>query len=300
MEHKFQNPIYSPGQECHHSMSICLTEEVVTNVYLEGGETGSGSSVEHEFQNPIYGPGEELDSKPGTEIAKEYLPSVSEKTRHPSKSPASYEEIDKELNLSGWAAPPGVYDKAYPTPSGDDPSANASSELEEPYSTIDGPTNTYPAPEGPTEDYSELSHPVKAITKPSNNSKFNRDYSKLNEHTAEELPTYDVSIHGHPQTQPQTPPPHVAALYDTANYPNEPTRQHDYAETGDFIGRPSGSPHSSSVKPHPYGYVDTPLNSEVTTSSVPPAVDPRVRAVYTNTMPGKITPEAESHYDPGQ
>ena len=57
MEHKFQNPIYSPGQECHHSMSICLTEEAVTNVYLEGGETGSGSSVEHKFQNPIYGPG---------------------------------------------------------------------------------------------------------------------------------------------------------------------------------------------------------------------------------------------------
>ena len=137
---------------------------------------------------------------------------VSEKTRHPSKSPAPYEEIDKDLNLSGGSAPPGVYDKAYPTPSGDDPSANA-------YSTIDGPANTYTAPKGPTEDYSELSHPAKAITKP----KFDSNYSKLNEHTAEELPTYDVSIHGHPQTQPQTLPPHVAALYDTANYPNEPT-----------------------------------------------------------------------------
>ena len=241
VEHKFQNPIYGPGQECHHSMSICLTEEAVTNVYLGGGETGTGSSVEHKFQNPIYGPGEELDSKPGTEIAKEYLPPVSEKTRHPSKSPAS-RELNKELNLSGGAAPPGVYDKAYPTPSGDDPSANAYSEQEEPanvYSTIDGPTNTYSAPEGPTEDYSELSHPAKVITKPSNNSKFNSDYSKLNEHTAEELPTYDVSIHGHPQTQPQTLPPHAAALYDTANYPNEPTRQHDYAETADFIGCPS-------------------------------------------------------------
>ena len=76
------------------------------------------------------------------------------------------------MNLPGGAAPPDVYDKAYPTPSGDDPSANAYSELEEPtnvYSTIDGPTNTYSAPEGPTEDYSELSHPAKAITKPSNN-----------------------------------------------------------------------------------------------------------------------------------
>ena len=279
-------------------MSICLTDRAVTNAYLGGGGTGTGSSVELKFQNPIYGPGQELDSKPGTEKANENLPPVSEKTRHPSKSPASYEEIDKELNLSGGSAPPGVYDKAYPTPSGDDPSANAYSELEGPasvYSTIDGPANTYSAPEGPTEDYSELSHPAMVITKP----KFDSNYSKINRHTAdEELPTYDVSIHGHPQTQPQTLPPHAAALYDTANYPNEPTRQHDYAETADFIGRPLGSPPSSSVKSHPY--VDTPLDSEGVTSSVPPVVDPWVRAVYTNTMPGKITPEAESHYDLGQ
>ena len=412
-------------------MSICLTDGAVTNVYLGGGGTGTGSSVEHKFQNPIYGPGQELDSKPGagtgdnmvtdsmyesskvqrddeysqlhcpsaspqthqvktgtSELTGVYdsanyqdesqpkegtpvydtadhrdssqppiskgsipqesysrlrqptetsitlqpvpptpleaydtptftdkmeqpvyedLPPVSEKTRHPSKSPASYEEIDKDLNLSGGSAPPGVYDKAYPTPSGDDPSANAYSELEElinVYSTIDGPTNTYSAPEGPTEDYSELSHPAKAITKPSNNSKFNRsgsNYSKLNGHTTdEELPTYDVSIHGHPQTQPQTLPPHAAALYDTANYPSEPTPQHDYAETADFIGPTSDSSPSNLVKPHSYDYVDTPLDSEGGTSSVPPAVDPRVRAVYTNTMPGKITLEAESHYDLGQ
>ena len=233
----------------------------------------------------------------------EDLPPVSEKTRHPSKSPASYEEIDKKLNLSSGSAPPGVYDKAYPTPSGDDPSANAYSELEEPanvYSTIDGPTNTYSAPEGPTEDYSELSHPAKVITKPSHNTKFNRSgssYSKLSRHTVEELPTDNVAIHGHPQTHPQTLPLHAAALYSTANYSNEPTH---HADTADFIGPTLDSSPSNSVKPHPYDYVDTPLDSEGGTSSVPPAVNPRVRAVYTNTMPGKITPEAESHYDLGQ
>ena len=138
-----------------------------------------------------------------------------------------------------------MYDKTCPTPSGDDRSDNASSELKghaNVYSTIDGPTNTYPSPEGPTEDYSELSHPAKAITRPGNELKFNSNYSKLNGHTAdEELPTCDVSIHGHPQTQPQILPPHVAALYDTANYPSKPTRQHDYAETADFIGLPSDS-----------------------------------------------------------
>ena len=89
------------------------------------------------------------------------------------------------------------------------------------------------------------------------------------------------SIRGHPQTQPQILPPHVAALYDTANYPNKPTRQHDYAETADFIGLPSDS--SNSVRPRPYDYVDTPLDSEGGTSSGPPAVDPQVRAVYTKT-----------------
>ena len=245
--------------------------------------------MEHKFQNPIYCPGQELDSKTGTEVANEDLPPVPEKTRHPSKSRVPYEEIDKDLNLSGRATPPGVYDKAYPTPSGDDRSANAYSELEEPtnvYSTIDGPTNTYSAPEGPTEDYSELSHPAKAITRPGNKLKFNSNYSKLNGHTAdEELPTYDVSIHSHPQTQPQTLPPHAAALYDTANYPNEPKRQHDYAETADFFGPTLDSSPSNSVNlSHPYGFVDTPLDSEGGTSSVPPAVDPRVRAVYTNTI----------------
>ena len=83
-------------------------------------------------------------------------------------------------------------------------------------------------------------------------------------------------------------------------YPNEPTRRHDYAETAVFIGPPSDSSPSNSIKPHPYDYVDTPLDCESGTSSVPPAVDPRVRAVYTNTMPGKVTPEAEYHYDLGQ
>ena len=283
-----------------------MTEKAVTNAYLEGGGTGTGSSVELKFENPIYGPGQELDSKPGTKKANEVLPPVSEKTRHPSKSRAPYEEIDKDLNLPGWSAPPGVYDKAYnPTPSGNDPLANAYSELEEPanvYSTIDGPTNTYSAPEGPAEDYSELSHPAKAITRPGNKSMFNSNYSNLIDgHTAdEELPTHDVSIHSHPQTQPQTLPPHAAALYNTVNYPNEPTRQHDYAETADFFGPTLDSSPSNSIKSRPYDYVDTPLDSESGSSSVPPAVDPRVRAVYTNTMPGKVTPEAEYHYDLGQ
>ena len=47
-------------------MSICLTDGAVTNVYLGGGGTGTGSSVELKFENPKYGPGQELDSKPGT------------------------------------------------------------------------------------------------------------------------------------------------------------------------------------------------------------------------------------------
>ena len=45
----------------------------------------------------------------------------------------------------------------------------------------------------------------------------------------------------------------------------------------------SASDSSNSVRPRPYDYVDTSLDSEGGTSSGPPAVDPRVRAVYTNT-----------------
>ena len=267
-------------------MSICLTDGAVTNVYMGGGGTGTGSSVEHKFQNPIYGPGQELDSKPGAgtgdnmftnstyESSKVQRDVEYSQIHRPSASPPTHQV------KTGTSETTGVYDKAYSTPSGDDPSANAYSELEEPanvYSTVDGPANTYSAPEGPTEDYSELSHPAKAITRPGNKSKFNSNYSKLsNGHTAdEELPTYDVSIHSHPQTQPQTLPPHAAALYDTANYPNEPKRQHDYAETADFFGPTLDSSPSNSVNlPHPYGFVDTPLDSEGGTSLVPPAVDP--------------------------
>ena len=135
--------------------------------------------------------------------------------------------------------------------------------------------------EGPTGECSKLSHPAKAINKP-------KGLKPVSKRTVENISLYDVTNHGHPQTQPQTLPPHEAALYDTANYPNEPTAQHDYDYT------------ETAVKPHPYDYVHTHLDSKGVASSVPPAVDPQVRPVYTNTLPGKITTEAESHYDLGQ
>ena len=296
---------------------------VTNSVYsLEGDRIGTGSSVEHKFQNPIYGPGKELESesKTGTGSTSErqftnstyeatsiqrgndylYHPSTSHPA-HPvkagttsrvneqpvydeanlpppttsapekkvtSKSQTAYEEINDE----GEIAPSGVYDKTLHTSS----PSNTNSGLEAPiniYSTLDEPTHAYSALEGPTEAYSELSRP-------------------------EDVSPYDVTNHGHPQTQPQTLPPHEAALYDTANYPNEPTAQHDYdyTETADFIGLPS----DSSVRPHSYDYVDTHLDGKGVAISVPPAVDLQVRPVYTNTLPGKITAEAESHYDLGQ
>ena len=239
-----------------------------------------------EIEQPVY---DEANLPPPTTSAPE--------KKVTSKSRAAYEEINNDF-LGGDISSGGC-DKTNSTPSPKDkPSANIYSELQgaaNVYSAIEEHSSVYSvvkeranttnsALEGPTEGYSKLSHPAKAIAKPER-VKLVSNYSKL---TAEDVSPYDVTNHGHPQTQPQTLPPHEAALYDTANYPNEPTAQHDYdyAETA--------------VKPHPYEYVHTYLDSKGVASSVPPAVDPQVRPVYINTLPGKITAEAESHYDLGQ
>ena len=88
------------------------------------------------------------------------------------------------------------------------------------------------------------------------------------------------------------PPPHIQTvlppnetLYDdTVFLPKEQTSQ-PYAVL----------PPTSSAKPHPYDYIENPLDS-MTSTSIPPQDKP----VYTNTLPGKITPKALSHYDLGQ
>ena len=88
------------------------------------------------------------------------------------------------------------------------------------------------------------------------------------------------------------PPPHIQTvlppnetLYDdTVFLPKEQTPQ-PYAVL----------PPTSSAKPHPYDYIENPLDS-MTSTSIPPQDKP----VYTNTLPGKITPKALSHYDIGQ
>ena len=138
-------------------------------------------------------------------------------------------------------------------------------------------------------------------------------YLKLGKHEAE-LPAYDVANNHYPQQlQPKAPPPN-GSLYDTADYPQEQaTRpEHDYTETSDFLPTSikeetsqrtseyadaneflSGS---SSVK-HSYDYVDNPIDGS---NALPPALAPLASSVYTNTTPGKITLEAESHYDLGQ
>ena len=49
--------------------------------------------------------------------------------------------------------------------------------------------------------------------------------------------------------------------------------------------------------PNSYDYVDNPIDG---TNALPPALAPLASSLYTNTTPGKITLEAESHYDLGQ
>ncbi len=52
-------------------------------------------------------------------------------------------------------------------------------------------------------------------------------------------------------------------------------------------------PSTSSTKPHPYDHIDNRLDSTA-------ARPPQDKRAYTNTLPGKITPKALSHYDLGQ
>lgn len=69
-------------------------------------------------------------------------------------------------------------------------------------------------------------------------------------------------------------------LYDDTVVLKEQTPQldHDYAETLDI-------PPGSTAKPHPYDYIDNPNSLK--------------KPVYTNTLPGKLTTSALSHYDLG-
>ncbi len=142
-------------------------------------------------------------------------------------------------------------------------------------------------------------------------------YSKLGQ-LEPELPAYDVANNNHPQQlQPKAPPP-TGSAYDTANYsPEQKTKpRHEYIETSEFLDAPKESPsHTydyadankllSPVK-HSYDYIDTPLSGAsvappaVVPPAVPPAVVPPAESVYTNTTPGQVSIEAESHYDMGQ
>ena len=197
---------------------------------------GSGSDTDYNFKNPLYS---SVGSKSKENTYTNSLYKSSESRRSNTETVTSEDEMCRN----------SLYD---------------SSKIRK----EDEPRLPY---HGPTEGYAELNHPHK--TNPSSH-RSDSYYSKIHGNTnAEEFPAYDVSIHGHPQTQPQTLPPHAAALYDTANYPSEPTHQRDCAEAADFIEPPSDSSLSSSVKPqHPTGNTETkglpPLDSP--SSSVGP------------------------------
>ena len=138
-------------------------------------------------------------------------------------------------------------------------------------------------------------------------------YSKLGRLEAE-LPAYDVANNHHSkQVQPKAPPSN-GSLYDTADYPQEQAArpEHDYTETSDFLPTLIKEETSqrtydyadaneflsgSSSAKHSYDYVDNPIDD---TNALLPALAPLASSVYTNTKPGKITLEAESHYDLGQ
>ena len=133
-------------------------------------------------------------------------------------------------------------------------------------------------------------------------------YSKLGQ-LEPELPAYDVANNHHPQQLQRKAPPPNESMYDTADYsPELKTKsKHNYTETSEFVGAPMESPShtydyadakkSPSPVKHSYDYIDYPVPGG---SVVPPTVIPPAESVYTNTTPGKVSQEAESHYDMGQ
>ena len=193
-----------------------------------------------------------------------------------------------------------VYDEAFP-PIDDSPSEKKTrhpSKSHGAYEEIDDKDISRNLPPGV---YDKTFH--QPVNIPSENT-----YSKLGQ-LEPELPAYDVANNHHPQQLQDKAPPPNGSMYDTADYsPELKTKsKHNYIETSEFVGAPMESPShtydyadtkksSSSVK-YSYDYIDNPVPGG---RVVPPTVIPPAESVYTNTTPGKVSQEAESHYDMGQ
>ncbi len=98
-------------------------------------------------------------------------------------------------------------------------------------------------------------------------------YSELDEPRADLPPSIQSTL-----------PPNETLYDDTVlskEHTPQPIPNHDYAETADLPAP------GSATKPHPYDYIDNPLDNSLN------------KPVYTNTLPGKLTTTALSHYDLG-
>ena len=115
-------------------------------------------------------------------------------------------------------------------------------------------------------------------------------------------PLYESTELLHPST---SPPDHLVKTGTTTSASEKVTSKSRaaYEEISDnFLGGDISSGAKTHSTPSPKDNPSVNIYSEIegAANSVPPTVDPQVRPVYTNTLPGKITAEAESHYDLGQ
>ena len=331
-EHKFQNPIYGPGLEMDsktgtgssddHAFTNSLYE--TSNVHTEGYSHSSVSPPSHtvktgtqDLTSTLDGPMYDTASCLDNNLPREGTPvyDTADLTHRPPLTNPQGEDYSKlrqppvtpqptslgDYDTATFIEQP-IYDEAFPPP--DDslskkgtshPSKSAGA-----YEDIDDEDIR-------GRDEYDTTYPPPAVT-PSVNA-----YSKLGRLEAE-LPAYDVANNHHPkQVQPKAPPPN-GSLYDTADYPQEQAArpEHDYTETSDFL--PTLIKEETSQRTYDYAdaneflsgsssakrlydYVDNPIDG---TNALPPALAPLASSVYTNTTPGKITLEAESHYDLGQ
>ncbi len=339
-EHNFQNPIYGPGLEMNSKTGTGSSDDrAFTNSLYETSNMHTEAQLRHPSVSPpshtvktgtqdltstLDGPMYDTASCHDDSQPREDTPvydTADHTYRPPPTNPQNedYSKLRQPLVTSVTPQPAmldtydtatfieqPVYDEAFPPPETKKgtrhPSKSAGAYEDIKDEDIRG------------RDEYDTTYPPPAVI-PSVNA-----YSKLGKHEAE-LPAYDVvNNHHSKRVQPKAPPPN-GNLYDTANYPQEQaTRpEHDYTETSDFLPTsikflPTSIKEktsqrtydyadaneflsaSSSAK-HSYDYVDNPIDG---TNALPPALAPLASSGYTNTTPGKITLEAESHYDLGQ
>ena len=264
---------------------------------METARLGGG---EHDLENPLYDASKQNGSQWETDnsaYSKLQRP-PAQKSFVPPKFPYNVEqteEISYQLDVAGKGADDTMnsseqpaYDIAYPPPP--PPSFNETGGA---YDVTNHPNHQFlgASPSALAGGIYDLAnHPEQSVyddtdlpPKGSSNRLPRNDYADITDVpestvTASQVPQHDYADIPDPQNSSKAAAPQYdyadTALFSSSLPPsapttNDPSAEHEYAETDDVINGPHDAP------------------------SEPPSV------AYANTTPGQVTPEAMGHYDLG-